>query len=521
MDCAYSNQLNNLRTWASTCLQQGFITDELFQQIPVVIDELDIRSQDNSQQPLVVAFMGGTGVGKSSLLNRLAGEAIASSGIERPTSREVTLFHHESLVLNSLASALPFSTIKVNRHHDDENRHVIWLDMPDFDSIEVSNQQQVLEWLPHIDILIYVVSPERYRDRKAWELLLAEGGKHAWIFVMNHWDRGQAEQYEDFHQQLSYAGFKTPLMFKTSCLVLDGDDFADLVRQIQALSGQVQRQLLLKFQNQRRFQELSECMDSIDQYFQSRDYSHWQSQVNSIWEKSASSLQHGLEWAIRETAQTVAETIGPLKSLDIWDAWAQSRLDDALDEISLSASDHGLAHKQIRHEFLDIRHDAAKVFHHESELALRKALSNPGNRLQRILMLVTALAETLLPLLAMAVVGYQVFVGFYQSSFDARAYLGVEFAIHSGLLIGLSWLIPFYLHRKLQPSKKVTAINGLLNGAEQAFHTIGYKIDSICLKQSKQHGYHMEQLVGFKLECAKQLEQSVNNAEIQRMLSQL
>jgi Uma2 family endonuclease len=43
---------------------------------------------------------------------------------------------------------------------------------------------------PHIDVLVYVVSPERYRDNKAWQLLLAEGGKHAWIFVLNQSDRG-------------------------------------------------------------------------------------------------------------------------------------------------------------------------------------------------------------------------------------------------------------------------------------------------------------------------------------------
>ena len=48
--------------------------------------------------------------------------------------------------------------------------------MPDFDSIDQNNRHLVLEWLPHIDVLIYVVSPERYRDEKAWRLLFAEGG---------------------------------------------------------------------------------------------------------------------------------------------------------------------------------------------------------------------------------------------------------------------------------------------------------------------------------------------------------
>ena len=99
--------------------------------------------------------------------------------------------------------------------------------MPDFDSTEQSNKRQVLEWLPHIDVLIYVVSPERYRDEKAWRLLLAEGGRHAWLFVLNQWDRGQTEQYEDFKQQLHKAGFADPVIFKTICgESLQADEFA-------------------------------------------------------------------------------------------------------------------------------------------------------------------------------------------------------------------------------------------------------------------------------------------------------
>jgi predicted GTPase len=86
--------------------------------------------------------------------------------------------------------------------------------MPDFDSTEKSNQQLVLEWLPHIDVLVYVVSPERYRDNKAWQLLLAEGGKHAWIFVLNQSDRGEVEQYQDFINQLHKAGFNNPIVYQ-------------------------------------------------------------------------------------------------------------------------------------------------------------------------------------------------------------------------------------------------------------------------------------------------------------------
>ena len=33
---------------------------------------------------------------------------------------------------------------------------------------EQKNKDIVMQWLPFVDVLIYVVSPERYRDNKAW-----------------------------------------------------------------------------------------------------------------------------------------------------------------------------------------------------------------------------------------------------------------------------------------------------------------------------------------------------------------
>ena len=45
----------------------------------------ETAAQGQSERPLVVGLFGGTGVGKSSLLNRLAGSDIARTGVVRPT----------------------------------------------------------------------------------------------------------------------------------------------------------------------------------------------------------------------------------------------------------------------------------------------------------------------------------------------------------------------------------------------------------------------------------------------------
>ena len=239
----YSDLIEQAKQWALNARALGWINVEMAEQLSAV----DVRAPDAlfsaassltelTTRPLVVAFMGGTGVGKSTLLNRLAAKNIAKAGVVRPTSREVTLYHHESVVLRHFPEQ-SLNQINISTHHDLGNKNVVWIDMPDFDSTEQTNKHLVLHWLPYIDVLIYVVSPERYKDEKAWRLLLAEGTRHAWLFAFNQWDRGQSDQYADFTQQLQSIGFVEPVIFKTACSEDNlSDEFEVLASTINSLA---------------------------------------------------------------------------------------------------------------------------------------------------------------------------------------------------------------------------------------------------------------------------------------------
>lgn len=490
----YSELLAQARQWAQMAQTEGRLTAEQGQRL-LALDEVDhdqlfaVDVSDPEDQPLIVAFMGGTGVGKSSLLNRLAGQAIARAGVERPTSREVTLYHHRRLSINKLPSDLPVASIKISQHDDADNAQVVWIDMPDFDSVELANKRLVLEWLPHIDVLLYVVSPERYRDNKAWQLLLAEGGKHAWLFVMNQWDRGQALQYDDFRQQLLKAGFSNPLIFRTSCSEPDGDEFIELQAQLRQLSGRHNQAQLEQRGDQWRRQQLKQSLQQLHEDFSVPASLTFQQNFDALWRHTESDLQLGLAWPIKQLSQFWADHLGQASDIKLWDEWSQQRLNDLLDELVLQTAQFQVPSKVLKLALQNVRDTAGKTLTAQAELAGRQALLNPGNGVQRFLLKLTAIAETLLPLLAMATVGYQVFGGYYQSTTDMAAYLGVDFAIHSVLLIALSWLIPFFLHKKIQPSLQAAAYKGLQQGLKQALAVISVEIRQIL--QAEQHSYEL------------------------------
>ncbi|MDO9106820.1 MAG: GTPase domain-containing protein [Methylovulum sp.] len=505
----YSELAEKAQHWAEQAGAAGWLAPDAARQIT----ELELRSPDslfnNGARPLIVAFMGGSGVGKSTLLNRLAGKPIARTGIERPTSREVTLFHHHSVAIQQLPEQLPITQIKIAQHDEEAKKNIIWIDMPDFDSTEQSNKQLVLQWLPHIDVLLYVVSPERYRDEKAWQLLLAEGARHAWLFVLNQWDRGQIEQYDDFKQQLHKAGFFEPVIFKTVCSEdMQTDEFALLEETIVSLAtDHIVEQLEQRGQQLRKTELKQKLQQTLQTLGDGSSFQHIQAQWQQQWQQTSQQLQQGFSWPIQQTAVYYAEHAADLIShpqaaqLSLWDAWAQTRLDDALDEFIINTDQQGLPTAPFKHQLTAIREKAAKIMQAQTEFAVRQALANPGNTVQRSFLKTMRVCEIFLPLAAIAWVGSQVFIGYYYSNMTSSHYLGVDFAVHSSLLIALTWLTPYFILKKVQPSLKKSALKGLQKGLMQALDLIGSEVAGVVATINLEHAEQLQKLTGIIAQC--------------------
>lgn len=497
MQTHFDPLLQDARAWAERASADHWLPPSALRPLA----ELESRSpaslfESGTHRPLVAALFGGTGVGKSTLLNRLAGQPIARTGVERPTSREVSVYLHESVQLRHLPQNFPLDRVRVAYHHDERVRQVLWIDMPDIDSIEQHNRELVLEWLPHIDALIYVVSPERYRDDKGWRLLQAHGGDHAWLFVINQWDRGHPAQYEDFAKLLEKGGFRDPVLLRTdsreNAAARKEDDFERLQSFLREMADQhVIRQLELRAEALRLDalrEAIGGCLDALGG---ERGYPELRKEWASAWGDTRDDLAKGLEWPIQAVARAfVGHEANPLlRRINLapeadakpkpdapppllWDDWAQSRLRDALDRLLVEAGQRGLPAVPLKAGLDLVYEGSGKAVLNEGQRSLRQALANPGNLFQRVALRISGGLAVLLPLAAIGWVSYHVVKGFYESAMQHLDWLGTDFAIHSGLLIGLSWLLPFFVYRKLKPSAERTAIKGLRAG-------IGLALDDI------------------------------------------
>jgi GTP-binding protein EngB required for normal cell division len=132
-------------------------------------EEIDTRER-NLDDRLSVGLIGGTGVGKSTLINALAGEEISRSGARRPTTDRVLLYRHRR---TPLAAELPRDGLAEPQvlHENAVLERIIILDFPDFDSVEASHHEILLSYLPHLDILLVLVDDVKYGDRALFELL--------------------------------------------------------------------------------------------------------------------------------------------------------------------------------------------------------------------------------------------------------------------------------------------------------------------------------------------------------------
>jgi GTP-binding protein EngB required for normal cell division len=160
---------------------------------------------DKARSPgevLYVGILGGTGVGKSTLINALAQENISQPSDRRPFTDLAVVYRHKD-ALRGLEEISDFVRNPDALHDSEPVKDLVLLDLPDFDSVVEDNRNTVLKILPFVDAVVWVVSPEKYADSAFYQFL----GKIAihrenFTFVLNKADEVVGPDQSDPHAKL-------------------------------------------------------------------------------------------------------------------------------------------------------------------------------------------------------------------------------------------------------------------------------------------------------------------------------
>ncbi len=159
----------------------------------------------------VIALVGGTGVGKSSLLNGLAGAEVSAASVRRPTTARPVAWIPGGLdtALRPLLDWLAVDPADVHAAAAPNTplgptRRIAILDLPDLDSIELEHRRRVDAVLPRVDAVIWVTDPEKYHDALLHDEILQRWlprlGRQ--LVVVNKADRLGAEDGERLRRDL-------------------------------------------------------------------------------------------------------------------------------------------------------------------------------------------------------------------------------------------------------------------------------------------------------------------------------
>jgi GTP-binding protein EngB required for normal cell division len=143
----------------------------------------------------VLALVGGTGVGKSSLLNALARGDVSPASARRPTTGVPVAWVAESAREETAPLLRWLDVREVRNHADGTFADVAILDLPDVDSTTPEHRARVDELLPRVDAVVWVADPEKYRDAVLHDDYLRHWAPRLrrQIVVLNKSDRVGAE----------------------------------------------------------------------------------------------------------------------------------------------------------------------------------------------------------------------------------------------------------------------------------------------------------------------------------------
>jgi len=203
---------------------RGVVSDERRIQLLDRMRDLRIR-RGYLGETVLLALAGGTGSGKSSLLNAIAGDSIASVSHLRPHTDRPLAWIPQNPDPGVIEMLLDLGVTEM--HEQSVMPELAIIDLPDMDSVEEWHRRTVEELLPRVDLVMWVFDPEKYRDRVIHEEFLEPlvEFRDQFVFGLNKIDMVSPADLDDIRADLIAAlehdGFRRPEVFAFSANPID------------------------------------------------------------------------------------------------------------------------------------------------------------------------------------------------------------------------------------------------------------------------------------------------------------
>jgi hypothetical protein len=150
------------------------------------IDDYLLPRVRQSAAPILVALVGSTGAGKSTLVNSIVGTQVSLTGVRRPTTNSPVLACHpddigwfaENIFLPTLPRVRQEGLARPGRDGllvlaacEGMTKGVALLDTPDIDSVVRAHYDFAYQFLDASDLWLFMTSASRYADAPVWEIL--------------------------------------------------------------------------------------------------------------------------------------------------------------------------------------------------------------------------------------------------------------------------------------------------------------------------------------------------------------
>ncbi|WP_127842112.1 GTPase [Actinomyces wuliandei] len=175
-------------------------------EVRALLERVDQRRR-LAAETTVVALVGPTGSGKSCVLNALAGATVAPTAVTRPTTTEpLALLPAQGVGAARSEEIMALmdwlgvgQRVQVSREAADRlGPHTALLDLPDVDSDEPAHRRVAERLAGMVDVLVWVLDPQKYADGVIHHDFLAPMAAHAEVMlvVLNQVDRLDARSVD-------------------------------------------------------------------------------------------------------------------------------------------------------------------------------------------------------------------------------------------------------------------------------------------------------------------------------------